>query len=383
MINGVQEEVGGKEGGGVSDVRTAYIPAPNIIEDGMCKSCEENVVIATHAIECWECRNMFHAIECNKEEYNVCSKSVFTSAIIPAVTKKKGFTSKFGTFLWLCNFCSTETEKRRGATVNDRVSILDKKIENLNSNFQTELKEMKNMLLSLTKASDTAKNSQDRPVMETKTDGPKAHENIWHDVNRTKNLTQKFVIKSVGGKPVDSMLLEKACVDNNVPVFTSRKINNSEDMAIVVKSQKDADTLQKHLPGHVFEKIDTNTPKIVVTGLCRSYDKIELVNYIKSQNEGIKTLFECNDVSEEDKKLEVIYITSIRSNNNVFRATVKVSNVIRSIIAKQGDRLFIGSQPVCKAHIQNRARQQGILGGNFGIGRKFWNLGGNFRTLKC
>jgi hypothetical protein len=34
-------------------------------------------------------------------------------------------------------------------------------------------------------------------------------------------------------------------------------------------------------------------------------------------------------------------------------------------------------------HIQNRARQQGILGGNFGIGRKFWNLGGNFRTLKC
>jgi hypothetical protein len=39
--------------------------------------------------------------------------------------------------------------------------------------------------------------------------------------------------------------------------------------------------------------------------------------------------------------------------------------------------LFSGMQ------IQNRARQQGILGGNFGIGRKFWNLGGNFRTLKC
>ena len=57
---------------------------------------------------------------------------------------------------------------------------------------------------------------------------------------------------------------------------------------------------------------------------------------------------EGKDVSEEDKKIEVLAINSLRANTLVFKATVRVSNVIRSIIATQGDRLFIGNQAVCK-----------------------------------
>jgi hypothetical protein len=347
MINGVQEE-GDPDTSDVGSMPvTTYIPAPNIIDDGTCKSCEGNIDIATQAIECWECRNTFHAIGCNKEEYSVCAPSVFSSAMNPAVNKQKGFATKFGTFLWLCNFCSTETEKRRGATVNDRVSILDKKIENLSSNFQTELKEMKNMLVSLTAASGATNSIIQVPVTESIT-ALEAQGNIWNDGNRVEKLKRKMVIKSAGGKAVDAMLLEKTCVDNNISVFTSHKVRETEDTAITVKSQKDADVLQKCLKEHVFENVATRTPTIVVTGLCRKYDNNELITYIKAQNEGIRRLFECQDVSEEDKKIDVVAMNPLRSNPLVFKATVRVSNVIRSIIANQRDRLFIGNQTVCK-----------------------------------
>ena len=35
---------------------------------------------------------------------------------------------------------------------------------------------------------------------------------------------------------------------------------------------------------------------------------------------------------------------------NLFTATIRVSNVIRSIIGKQGMRLYIGAQETCKVH---------------------------------
>ena len=59
-----------------------------------------------------------------------------------------------------------------------------------------------------------------------------------------------------------------------------------------------------YIPGHVFEKVDAKSPTIVVSGLCRKYEKYDLVNCIESQNEEIKalgTVFECDDVCEEDK----------------------------------------------------------------------------------
>jgi len=86
-----------------------------------------------------------------------------------------------------------------------------------------------------------------------------------------------------------------------------------------------------------------------VVGLCREYKADELTDMIKQQNVGIKDLLN-SSVCEEDKKLDVVSIKALRSKTSVFRATVRVSNVIRSVIAKQGDRLFIGAQAVCKVY---------------------------------
>ena len=82
-------------------------------------------------------------------------------------------------------------------------------------------------------------------------------------------------------------------------------------------------------------------------GLCRQYNASELASMIKLQNNGIKALLESN-VSEEDTKFDVVSVNALKSNPTVFKATIRVSNVIRSVIAKQGDRLFVGAQAVCK-----------------------------------
>ena len=38
-----------------------YIAAPNILENGMCTSCTTEVDTDTLGIQCWECKNYFHA----------------------------------------------------------------------------------------------------------------------------------------------------------------------------------------------------------------------------------------------------------------------------------------------------------------------------------
>jgi len=68
---------------------------------------------------------------------------------------------------------------------------------------------------------------------------------------------------------------------------------------------------------------------------------------IKQQNQSIRDVLE-SDMSEEDKKFDVVAVKPLKSNLSVFRATIRVSNVIRSVIAKQRDRLCVGTQTICR-----------------------------------
>jgi hypothetical protein len=142
-----------------TSVPYAYIAAPNILVNDKCSACKMDVERDTQSIECWKCKNLFHAIGCTKDEYCVGAPSVFRDALLPALNKDKGFKNKFGTFLWSCDFCAIEKQKIDGSTVDERVCILDKKMEDMNTSVQNELKEMKKLLVSLTSASE-AVNSQ-------------------------------------------------------------------------------------------------------------------------------------------------------------------------------------------------------------------------------
>ncbi len=55
----------------------------------------------------------------------------------------------------------------------------------------------------------------------------------------------------------------------------------------------------------------------------------------------------------DDKHISIISVTKVKSYKGTqqtpFKATIRISNLIRDIIAKQGNRLFLGSQ-TCKVY---------------------------------
>ena len=135
MSNGVpQDEDGSKEGAGgggstVPMTSSDYIAAPNLICNGICNACKSDsaFLVDTEGINCWGCKNVFHAINCCDESYCVSAATDFTKTLKHSVTINSKFSTRFGQFLWMCNFCMNKQDFLRTATQDDKVTILDKK----------------------------------------------------------------------------------------------------------------------------------------------------------------------------------------------------------------------------------------------------------------
>ena len=84
-------------------------------------------------------------------------------------------------------------------------------------------------------------------------------------------------------------------------------------------------------------------------GLDRNFTHDELLSMIVNQNSGIRTIKESENASPEDCVLDIIKVQPLRAKSTVFKAIVRVSNLIRSVISKQGDRLFMGCK-TCKIY---------------------------------
>ena len=353
---GASDRIVSKEGGNdlvskqvqVVVSRSAFPPppkisAPNLIMDGQCCTCKSDIDVSTHGIKCWGCKNFFHAIGCGDEAYCVAANSAFTNHLLPATTKTRGFEKRFGCFFFLCDHCVTSKEKLTCVTQNDRVSILEAKIDTLQNDFKAELSEMKTLLL-------------DRSVSAVPecTNPTPAEANPWNNKHNVEQLRHMMVIKKdVHGKSIDKSALEKACVDDGVGVVNAFEIKKSGDTALIVQSKADADILKVNLanklPQHKIEQVSARTPTVNIVGLSREYGKEELFEMIKKQNSGIKSVFD-SDSSSEDKKFDIIAIVPLKSRPSCFKAIIRVSNLIRVILSKQSDRIYVGSQPVCKVY---------------------------------
>lgn len=325
---------------------TPHISAPNLLVNGECSTCKSVIDISTHAIKCWGCNNLFHAIGCGDDASCVAANSSFTNHLLPAINKTRGFERRFGGFFFLCNFCITAKEKLVSVSQNDRVSILEKKIDSLQNDFRDELSTMKTLLTDFTTkphSSDLASSVPSNTMV-----------NLWNDEQKVDHLKHMMVIKKDSqGKAIDKSELEKACVKDGVGILNSFELKKSGDTAIIVQSKADAITLKnnlvKNIPQHKVEQLSARTPTINVVGLNRQYGKDELIEMIKRQNLGIKSLCE-SDASDEDKKLDIVAIIPLKSKPSCYKAIIRVSNLIRSILSKQSDRMYVGSQSVCKVY---------------------------------
>ena len=327
-----------------SSARNDGNTALNRIVNGHCLACDKDVNTSVQGITCWFCKNLFHAINCIDEKLSVAAPSTFNNHLQGAVANTGVYEKRFGRFLFACDYCLTIEEEKRCAVSVDRVELLDKKIEAMNNTFITELTDLKKLISN----PNTAGNATPPAPVSSSC-------NPWNDRQRTDNLRHTMsVSKDNSGNSVDMDTLEKICVDNGISVHKTFDLQKSKSTGIVLNSKMDADRLKEELnnvvPFHKVEKVATRSPSITVVGLKREYDKEELSSMIKKQNPGINTLFESSETSPEDTVINVVTVKPLKNNPEVYKAIVRVSNVIRSVISKQGDRLFIGFQSSCKVY---------------------------------
>lgn len=209
--------------------------------------------------------------------------------------------------------------------------------------FKSEISELKSLLVKPSIVSSV--NVSNVGDNESKT--------VWANKQRTENLRHMMAIKKdEHGNSVDAGKLEKICIENGISVHKTFTLKRSLDTGIVLNSKSDAEKLKGKMtndcPEHKIEKVATKVPTVNVVGFNREYSKEEILTMITNQNPSITHLLE-ESASPEDKILEVIYVAPLKKNNNIFRATIRVSNLIRSAISNQNDRLFVGSQ-TCKVY---------------------------------
>ena len=321
-----------------------YIAAPNIIQDDCCNHCQEEVN-PDNRVQCYDCKNYFHAVGCTDDSYCVSAPSSFTSHLGPAVSNTKSYEKRFGRFLFFCNHCITVKEEMAELSIGGAANVyVDRKIEELKQNFAEELSGVKEMLKEILPSKQI--NALAKP--------PLTPCNPWDDSQRTEKLRSMIVIKNdESGKPIDKSMLEESCIKSKISIVNTMKLK-SNDTAIILNSRSEAETLREKLskasPQHCTSTVATKLPRITVVGLERNYLKDEIKEMIVSQNHGIDLLINDPGTSIEDKKIDVVAVVPLKNDQNSFKAIVRVSNLVRSAIAKQGDKLYIGTQRVCKVY---------------------------------
>ncbi|KAL5272172.1 hypothetical protein ACHWQZ_G000411 [Mnemiopsis leidyi] len=289
-----------------------YIASPNLLaKDGSCNACDKVVDIDCESIQCFKCKNRFHAINCSNEKLCVSATTSFKNHLLPAVNKVNAFAGRFGRFLFQCDFCITAQEKAVTLKTNDHISSLNKKFEDMKSSFSRELSEVKQLL--------TTSIQQTAPMNPVR--------NPWDDSQRCAKLRSMVVIKNdEHGSPINKAILETKCVQNKISIVNTMQLKKSKDTAVILNSKKDADALMKQLaqtsPQHSTSSVATKLPRITVVGLERNYSKSELKDMVSSQNSGIYTLV--NSASDdEDKKIDVLAVVPLKNNPNLYKAIIR------------------------------------------------------------
>ena len=115
-----------------------YIAAPNIIQNDCCNHCQEEVN-HDNRVQCYDCKNFFHAVGCTDDSYCVSAPSSFTSHLGPAVSNTKSYEKRFGRFLFFCNHCITVKEEMAEQSIGGAANVyVDREIEELKQNFAEE-----------------------------------------------------------------------------------------------------------------------------------------------------------------------------------------------------------------------------------------------------
>ena len=254
----------------------------------------------------------------------------------------------------MCDGCCTEFETKQVVSQDKRVDILDKKMDNIRDEFRNELSEIKNLMIAVSKPSSL-------PSASTVTQSPAPvpsvnFETAWADSSYTKRLFEQKVVvvkkSDTLGKPIDSSVLRKTCVDNGIQIIKSFS-KSKDDVGLVVNSDKTAKILVEKLkisaPEHRVSDLPSKTPTINVVGVPPDISKETLMYELFQQNPMIKKMHD--DLNGEGEgKFSILSISALKNNSQLGKASIAISNSIRDHISNaSSDRLFLGNG-TCKVY---------------------------------
>ena len=215
--------------------------------DGTCKACNF-VSMTTDNVQCFMCNDLFHgACPQIKDEERVCAKSTITA--FNRVSTKSNFQ-------FFCDPCITKLETNRAGSEANRLNILEGSM----SSIKEEIREIKNLL------------KQGKPALkQTRSD------NIWHNKEKLMSIKAapdepRLVVKNA--QEADNITLEKAIVDNAIPVTKSYK-NNSGGLVLVCDTADSRDKLKDIITSTSnniqLESVTRKKPTITIVGLSKEY----------------------------------------------------------------------------------------------------------------
>ena len=140
-------------------------------------------------------------------------------------------------------------------------------------------------------------------------------------------------------------LVEKTVIENGIILNNSFK-NNRGDNILVCDSLQSRDRL-KQLISETDEEIQVKTPSekkatISIVGLSRNYEKEEVVEQIRKQNQGFDDI---------ENHIKVFSIKPLKKNPNEFQALANVSVDLRKSFKSRNDKIMVGIRS-CKIYDQ-------------------------------
>ena len=297
---------------------------------GTCGACNV-VAVAADNLECYLCKGMFH-VNCPKvaDADRVGTKSLITQFIRPS-TKKN--------FKFFCDCCLTKFEVDLASNDNRRLHTVEDNITSIKS----ELEDIKKLLKENATLIPAAKQEETRRASPV--------DNIWFNKERLEStkVAPAEPMLVLENSEVINESVEKAILDNSIPVVKSYK-NNSGELVVVCDTEDSRDNLQRiiaSVDGNIEMKSSTKKkPSITIVGLSKKYSEVEIVNQLVSQNQFIKQFATVNHINEH---LEIHDVKPTRAKPDVFQVFASVSEALRKGIGNYKDKLIIGLSS-CKVY---------------------------------
>ena len=299
---------------------------------GVCLSCSDNEAHKT-ALTCLFCHESFHAVcrDVTKDKGGtdvICCRSFYNS--FSSVASSKIQKSRQGNFLFACNDCLTTHENEKCTADKSKVDAIDKRVCSLAESVE-QIKQL------LTKVVSTPQH-QPQPVLQPALSQPQQFVSYASAVATPKPSV--FVVDS--GLPDESAAaaVEKLIVNNAIHLDNHYQNDNGKHVFKCATPEDRTnlrELISRNYPEAKIHQPLEKLPTISVANLPQQFTEAELQSAVLKAQPNIKSLV---DAGEET--LKVLKVKK-QIKNDKFQASIRVSDNIRRIIAKQNDKVYIGT----------------------------------------